>query len=159
MERKNPADTVFNALRRKHTQNSMFAQSINKNRVFFTMSGGFIRKEPSDYNKLWETPEVVDLFSRAHWMTFCDKLQGHDDEITEEFLRSLKLKSKTLAIVNFRGLTLRLTPHLISRVTDLPMGVPWDKEERKLGQKVKKEFFFPEEQFSEDKNGVGRTSL
>jgi hypothetical protein len=39
------------------------------------------------------------------------------------------------------------------------MGVPWDKEERKLGQKAKKEFFLPEEQFSEDKNGVRRASL
>ena len=79
--------------------------------------------------------------------------------ITEEFLRSLKPKSKTLATFNFRGLTLRLTPQLISRVTDLPKGVPWDKEETKLGQKAKKEFFLSEEQFSEDKNGVRRTSL
>ena len=92
-------------------------------------------------------------------MTFCDKIQGHDDEITEEFLRSLKPKSKTLATVNFRGLTLKLTPQLISRVTNLPMGIPWDKEERKLGQKAKKEFFLPEEEFWEDKNGVWRTSL
>ena len=92
-------------------------------------------------------------------MSFCDKLQGHGDEITEEFLRSLEPKSKTLAIVNFRGLTLRLTPQFISRVTDLPMGIPWDKEERKMGKKAKEEFFLPEEQFSEDKNGVRRTSL
>lgn len=102
---------------------------------------------------------MVDLFSRAQWMSFCDKLQGHDDEITEEFLRSLEPKSKTLATVNFRGLTLRLTPQLIGRVTDLPMGTLWDKEERKLGKKAKEEFFLPEEQFSEDKNGVRRTSL
>jgi len=53
------------------------------------MPRGFIRKEPSDSKKLRETPEVVDLFTRAKWMTFCDKLQGHDDEITEEFLKSL----------------------------------------------------------------------
>ena len=39
------------------------------------------------------------------------------------------------------------------------MGLPWDKEERKLGQQAKKEFFPPEEEFSEDKNGVRRTSL
>jgi len=117
------------------------------------MPGGFIRKEPVDSKKLRETPEVVDLFSRAHWMSFYDKIQGHDDEITEEFLRALKPKSKTVAIVNLRGLTLRLTPQLISKVTDLPMEVPWDKEERKLGQKAKKEFFLPEEQYSEDKNG------
>jgi len=37
--------------------------------------------------------------------------------------------------------------------------MPWDKEERKLGQKAKKEFFLPEEQYSEDKNGVQRASL
>lgn len=55
-------------------------------------------------------------------MSFYDKIQGHDDEITEEFLRALKPKSKTLAVVNLRGLTLRLTPQFISRVTDLPMG-------------------------------------
>lgn len=39
------------------------------------------------------------------------------------------------------------------------MGIPCDKEERKLRQKAKKEFFLPEEQFSEDKNGVRRASL
>lgn len=123
------------------------------------MRGGFIRKEPTDSKKLRENPEVVELFTRTQWMSFCDKLQGYDDEVAEEFLRALKPKSKTLATVNFRGLSLRLTPQIISRVTELPMGVPWDKEERKLGQKAKKEFFPPEEQFSEDKNGVRRTSL
>ena len=125
----------------------------------FTMSGGFIRKEPTDSKKLRENPKVVDLFSRAQWLSFCDKLQGYDDEVAEEFLRALKPKPKTLVVVNFRGLNLRLTPQFISRVTDLPMGVPWDKEERKLGQKAKKEFFPPEEHLSEDKNGVRRTSL
>jgi len=92
-------------------------------------------------------------------MSLCDKLQGYDDEVAEEFLRALKPKSKMLAIVNFRGLSLRITPRFINRVSELPMGVLWDKEERKLGQKAKKEFFPPEEQFSEDKNGVHRTSL
>lgn len=53
------------------------------------MLGGFIRKEPSDSKKLRETPEVVGLFTYAKWMTFYDKIQGHNDEITEEFLRSL----------------------------------------------------------------------
>ena len=102
------------------------------------MPGGFIRKEPTDSNKLRENPEVVEWFTHVQWMSFCDKLQGYDDEVAEESLRALKPKSKTLATVNFRGLSLRLTPQFISRVTELPMGVPWDKEERKLGQKAKK---------------------
>ena len=123
------------------------------------MPGGFIRKESSDSRKLRETPEVVDLFTCANWMTFCDRIQGYDDEVTEEFLMSLQPKFKIMATVNFRGLTLKLTPQLISRVTDLPLGIPWSKEERSLGQKSKKEFFLPEEQFSEDKSGVQRASL
>jgi len=39
------------------------------------------------------------------------------------------------------------------------MGFPWEKDERKLSQQAKKEFFPPGEEFSEDKNGVRRTSL
>ena len=88
------------------------------------MPGGFIRKEPLDSIKLREHPAVVDLFTRANWMTFCDKIQGYDNEMTEEFLMSLQPKSKTLATVNFRGLTLQLTPELISQVTGLPLGIP-----------------------------------
>lgn len=123
------------------------------------MPGGFIRKEPSDPSKLREHPEVVDLFTRANWMSFCDKIQGHDDEITEEFLMSLKPESKTHATVNFRGLTLEVAPELISHVAGLPLGLPWSKEERSLGQAAKKAFFLPEEHPVEDKNGVRRASL
>ena len=71
-------------------------------------------------------------------MTFCDKIHGHDDEIIEEFLMSLQPKSKALTTVNWRGLNLKLTPELISQVTDLPLGIAWSKEERALGQKAKK---------------------
>ena len=46
------------------------------------MPGGFIRMEPSDSRKLRETPKVVNLFTRANSMTFCDRIQGHDDEVT-----------------------------------------------------------------------------
>ena len=72
---------------------------------------------------------MVDLFTRAQWMPLCDKLQGYDDEVAEEFLQALKPKSLTLATVSFRGLSLQLTPEHISRITGLPMGLPWDKEE------------------------------
>jgi len=123
------------------------------------MPGGFIRKEPLDSNKLHEHPEVVDLFTRANWMSFFDKIQGHDEEIIEEFLMSLRPQSKTHATISFRGLTLELTPELISRVTGLPLGLLWSKEERSLGQAAKKSFFLPEEHPVEDKNKVRRTNL
>lgn len=86
------------------------------------MPGGFIRREPSDSSKLHENPEVVNLFTRANWMSFFHKIQGYDEEIAEEFLMSLRSQSKTQATVNFRGLTLELTPKIINRVTGLPLG-------------------------------------
>ena len=72
---------------------------------------------------------------------------------------SLRPQSKTHATVSFSGLTLELTPELISGVTGLPLGLPQRKEERSLGQVAKKTFFLPEEHHAEDKNGVRRTSL
>jgi len=123
------------------------------------MPWGFIRKEPSDPSKLHEHPEVVDVFTRATWMSFFDKIRCHDEEITEEFLMSLTPQSKTQAIISFRGLTLELTHELISHVTGLPLGLPWSKEERSLGQVAKKTFFLPEKHPVKDKNEVRRTSL
>ena len=70
---------------------------------FFTMPGGFIKKEPTDSKKLRENPEVVELFTRAQWMSFCDKLQGYDDEVAEEFLRALKAKIKDISHRQFQG--------------------------------------------------------
>lgn len=72
---------------------------------------------------------------------------------------SLRPHSKTHATVSFRGLILELTPELISGVTGLPLGLPWSKEGRSLGQVAKKSFFLPEEHPVEDKNRVRRTSL
>ena len=49
------------------------------------MPGGFIRREPTDSEKLRENPQVVEFLTRAGWMSFCDKLKGYDDEVAEEF--------------------------------------------------------------------------
>jgi len=94
------------------------------------MPRGFIRKEPSNTSKLYE---VVDLFSQANWMSSFDKIRGHDEEITEEFFMSPRPQSKAQATVSFMGLTLEITPELMSCVTGLPLGLPWSKEERSFG--------------------------
>lgn len=47
----------------------------------------------------------------------------------------------------------------ISRVTILPLELPWSKEEKPLVQVAKKTFFQPNEHFVEDKNGIRRTII
>jgi len=118
------------------------------------MPGGFIRKEPSDSSKLHEHPEVVDLFTQENSISFFDKIQGYDEEITKEFLMSLRPHSKTHATFSCRGLTLELTSKLISRISGLPLGLPWRKEERSLGQIGKRTFYLPEEHPVEEKTGL-----
>ncbi len=83
-----------------------------------------MKKEPLNSNKLHEHPEVVALFTRANWMSFFERIHGHDEEMTEEFLMSLRPHSKTHAIVSFKGLTLELTPDFINRITGLPLSLP-----------------------------------
>ena len=100
-----------------------------------------MRKESLKSIKLYEHPEVEDLFTRANWISFFDRIQGYDEEVTEEILMSLRPHLKTHATISFKGLTLELTPNLISRITSFPLGLPWRKEEKSLGQVSKKTFF------------------
>ena len=102
---------------------------------------------------------MVALFTKANWISSFDRIQGYHEEVTEEFLMSLRPHSKTHATVSFRGLTLELTHAFISRITGLPLGLPWSKEEKSLGKVAKKTFFLPDENPVEDKNGVRRTRL
>lgn len=118
-----------------------------------------MRKEPLNSTKLQEHPKVVVLFTKANQMTFFEKFHGYDEEVTEEFLLSLRPHSKTHATVSFRGLTIELTPEFISRITNLPLGLPWSKEEKPLGQVAKKTFFQSDEHPVEDKNGIIRTII
>jgi len=123
------------------------------------MTGGFMRKEPLNSTKLHEHPEMVALFTRANWMPFFERIHGYDEEVAEEFLMSLRPHSKTHATVSFKGLIIELTPKFISRITGLPLGLPWSKEEKPLGLVAKNTFFQPDEHPVEDKNGIRRTSI
>ena len=130
-------------------------QSSSRKHGIFTMPRGFIKKEPSDSKKLRETPEVVDLFTRAKWMTFCDKIQGHNDEITEEFLRSLQPKSKRLATVNFRGLTLKLTHNSLAGSLNCHWGCPGIKRKGNWAKKPKRNSSYQRNSFQRIKMGSG----
>lgn len=67
--------------------------------------------------------------------------------------------SKTHSTIRFMGLTMEITPEFISRVTTVPLGPPYSKEEKPLGQVANKTFFQPNEYVVEDKNGIRRTSI
>ena len=92
-------------------------------------------------------------------MGFFKKFTGYDDEVAQEFSHSLTPHSRIHATVIVRGLTIDLTPKLISRVTTLPLGMPWRKEDKGDNQVEKRKLFLEGEEPTKDKNGVRRESL
>ena len=64
-----------------------------------------------------------------------------------------------MATTAVKGLAITITPKFISRMTNLSLGVKWNREDRVSNIAAKKSFFFPNEEFIEEKNGVRRESL
>jgi len=62
------------------------------------MTGGFMRKEPTNSTRLHAHPQVVNIFTRVNWMNFFEKFQGFDEEIAQEFALSLVPYTRTHAI-------------------------------------------------------------
>ena len=93
-------------------------------------------------------------------MNFFEKFRGFDDEIAQEFALSLVPHTRTHATVTIRGLSIEIKTHeFISRITTLPLGLPWSKDEKPIGHAAKKKFFQDNETPVEDKNGIRRASI
>jgi len=58
-----------------------------------------------------------------------------------------------------KGLSVVITPKVIRRITALPLGLPWRKEDKDNNTLAKKKFFLEGEEEMEDKNGVRRESI
>lgn len=54
---------------------------------------------------------------------------------------------------------MEVTTEFINKVTTLPLGLPWSKDEKPIGQATKKNFFQNNETPVEDKNGIRRASI
>ena len=102
--------------------------------------------------------QVLEIFTRDNWMGFFKKFRGYDDEVAQEFPLSLTPQTKIHATIVIRGLTIDLTPELISRVNTLPLGIPWRKEDKGDSEVAKRKLFLEGEEPTEDKNGVRRES-
>ncbi len=84
---------------------------------------------------------------------------GCADDITYEFSKSLNPQERTSATTMVTALSIKLNLDVISRVTTLPLGIQWRKEDKANNTFAKKNFFLNDEQSIEDKIGVRRESL
>lgn len=58
-----------------------------------------------------------------------------------------------------KGLSVEITPKVISRITTLHLGLPWRKEDKGNNTLVKKKLFLEWEGPMEEKNGIRRGSI
>ena len=118
-----------------------------------------MRKEPTNSTRLHTHPQAVEIFIRVNWMNFFEKFRGFDDEIAHEFTLSLVPHTITHATITIRGLSIKITPEFISRVITLPLGLPWSKDEKIIGQATKRKIFQGNETPVGEKNGIRRASV
>lgn len=74
-------------------------------------------------------------------MNFFEKFRGFNGEIAQEFAHSLVPHSRTHATFTFKGLLMEKTLEFISIVTTVPLGIPWSKDEKPIGQATTRNFF------------------
>lgn len=71
--------------------------------------------------------------------------------MAQEFSLSFNPHNKIHATVVIRGLSIYLTLDLFSRVTTLPLGIAWRKEDKGDNEVAKRKFFLEGEELTEDK--------
>lgn len=123
------------------------------------MTGGFNKREPTNIVRIHQHPPVVEIFIRHKWMGFFERMKGYDDEVTKGFALSLIPLTRTHATIVVKGLSVEITLEVISRITTLPLGLPWRKEDKVNNNLANKKFFLEGEEPMEEKNGVRRESI
>jgi len=102
---------------------------------------------------------MVDIFKRHEWVGFFELLKGYDDDLAFEFSMDLNSQIEDSATNTVRGLAISLSPKIISRVTTLPLGIKWSREDKSKSATTKNSFFTANENPIEYKNGARRESL
>jgi len=60
-------------------------------------------------------------------MGFFERMRGYDDEVARDFALSFIPLTRTHATTVVEGLSVEITLEVISRITTLPLGLPWRK--------------------------------
>ena len=53
------------------------------------MGAVFKRGEPTKPSKVYDNPEIVEIFQKCEWLGYFERLRGFDDEVSMEFSQNL----------------------------------------------------------------------
>ena len=105
------------------------------------MTRGFNRREPTGTSRIHLHPPMVEIFRGHQWLEFFKLLRGYDDDIAREFSMSLTPHPRINATSMVRVLLITITPEINSKITTLPLGLQWRKEDKASNTLSKKKFF------------------
>lgn len=94
------------------------------------MTGGFDKREPTSTTRIHQHPPMIESFTRHQWMGFFELLRGYDDDVAREFAMSLIPLARASATTTVRGFSVTITLESIRRITTLPLGLQWRKEDK-----------------------------
>lgn len=84
-----------------------------------------------------QNPEFKIIFENCNWLGFFERLRGYDDESDLNFSLNLKHLEGIEIVFAFKGSIIYPDEDLSSKVTTLPKGMKWIKEERNEAINVK----------------------
>ena len=71
--------------------------------------GHYLRYEPNNVNAIVEYQTVMDAFSKAGCLIFCEKMQGCDTQVSKEFALHFSLTNTKIGMLN-----VPVTPEIIA---------------------------------------------
>lgn len=74
-------------------------------------------------------------------MGFFERMRRYDDEVAKDFALSLIPLTRMHVTTMVKGLSVEITPKVISIITTLPLGLSWRKEDKGNNTLLKKKFF------------------
>jgi hypothetical protein len=94
------------------------------------MGVGFKRRVPIKPSRVYDNPEIIEIFHRCNFLGYFERLKGYNDEVAIEFSHNFHNINEHEYVTIVRGITIRINEASIRKVSILPMGVPWEKYER-----------------------------
>ena len=79
--------------------------------------GHCLRYEPDNANAVMGDQMVMEAFSKAGCLKFCEKLQGCHTQVSKDFLLHLIGTTTKIGMIN-----MPVTPEIIASVTEVPRG-------------------------------------
>lgn len=81
------------------------------------MRESFNHRECINPSKIWQQPEVVEIFERYHWIDYFNKLRGYNYDVAREFSMNFQKHGKNRYAIVVKGLEIFVTKAILIKIS------------------------------------------